>query len=54
MKRLYYLLSLFVLLGSSMAFGQSIIPSDRPNPTQQKMLERGYGMFIHFGINTFC
>lgn len=53
MKRLYYLIFLLILIGSSGTFGQKIVPSERPNPTQQKMVERGYGMFIHFGINTF-
>ena len=52
MKRLYYLIFLLILIGSSGTFGQKIVPSERPNPTQQKMVERGYGMFIHFGINT--
>lgn len=30
-----------------------LIPSTTPNETQQRMIARGYGMFIHFGINTF-
>lgn len=29
------------------------IPSDRPSKAQLKQIERKYGMFIHFGINTF-
>lgn len=28
-------------------------PSLEPNAQQQKMIDRKYGMFIHFGINTF-
>lgn len=32
---------------------QEITPSTTPNATQQAMMERGYGMFIHFGVNTF-
>lgn len=32
---------------------QEIKPSDKPNATQQAMIKRGYGMFIHFGVNTF-
>ncbi|RYY62430.1 MAG: crotonobetainyl-CoA--carnitine CoA-transferase [Chitinophagaceae bacterium] len=32
---------------------QVIQPSTRPNATQQAMITRGYGMFIHFGVNTF-
>lgn len=29
------------------------VPSKKPNEAQLKQIERGYGMFIHFGINTF-
>jgi alpha-L-fucosidase len=29
-------------------------PSGKPNAAQQDMIKRGYGMFIHFGINTFA
>lgn len=32
---------------------QEIVPSDKPNKTQRLQTERGYGMFIHFGMNTF-
>ena len=28
-------------------------PSKSPSEAQQKQIERRYGMFIHFGINTF-
>lgn len=35
------------------AYSQALIPSDRPNQTQQEMMKRGYGMFMHFGVNTF-
>lgn len=28
-------------------------PSTSPNPYQRQQIERRYGMFIHFGINTF-
>lgn len=27
--------------------------SPRPNAGQRQLIERGYGMFIHFGVNTF-
>jgi len=30
-----------------------IHPSERPNQEQAGMIDRRYGMFIHFGINTF-
>lgn len=33
--------------------GQEIVPSRKPNATQRAMQQRGYGMFIHFGVNTF-
>ena len=29
------------------------VPSKQPNKAQQAQMERKYGMFIHFGINTF-
>jgi len=32
---------------------QPIVPSTKPNKAQQLLIERGYGMFIHFGVNTF-
>jgi alpha-L-fucosidase len=33
---------------------QVILPARTANATQTAMLNRGYGMFIHFGINTFA
>lgn len=30
-----------------------LIPSDRPSKVQEALMKRQYGMFIHFGINTF-
>lgn len=32
---------------------QMQMPSTKPNAAQQAMMKRGYGMFVHFGINTF-
>ncbi len=32
---------------------QIIQPATAPNATQKALIKRGYGMFIHFGINTF-
>ncbi|WP_018629033.1 alpha-L-fucosidase [Niabella aurantiaca] len=43
---------LFVLYTAS--FAQTLLPSARPNAAQQALIKRGYGMFIHFGINTFA
>lgn len=44
--------------GGAVAFAQeatsgTITPSTKPNAVQQQMIARKYGMFIHFGINTF-
>jgi len=50
-----YLLFLHVcLLAISPVCAQVITPAKHPNATQRAMLDRGYGMFIHFGINTFA
>jgi len=35
------------------AFNQILQPAVKPNAAQQALINRGYGMFIHFGINTF-
>jgi alpha-L-fucosidase len=34
--------------------GQPVAPAHVPNKTQQLLIERGYGMFIHYGVNTFA
>ena len=34
-------------------FARGVVPSDAPNGAQRLMMERGYGMFVHFGMNTF-
>lgn len=44
---------LLALMAALSLQAQEITPSDRPNKTQQLQAERGYGMFIHFGMNTF-
>lgn len=33
---------------------QNLIPSTQPNLPQKELMNRGYGMFIHFGMNTFA
>ena len=43
----------FVFLAFGLANAQLIAPSAKPNKTQQLLIERGYGMFVHFGVNTF-
>lgn len=41
-------------VGEPADVGDGVIrPGDRPNAVQQRMIDRKYGMFIHFGINTF-
>lgn len=56
MKRL---LSVFILLSGIIAgtFAQQNVflpvPSTSPSKAQLRQIERKYGMFIHFGINTF-
>ncbi|HET9824684.1 MAG TPA: alpha-L-fucosidase [Chitinophagaceae bacterium] len=48
---------LFVVAGNEFCFSQNIakhpIPSTKPSPDQLAQIKRKYGMFIHFGINTF-
>ena len=53
MKKSTVLLLLWVAL-SGYCFGQHLLPGTKPNKTQQKLIERGYGMFMHYGINTFA
>jgi alpha-L-fucosidase len=57
MKKVFALLSviLFAFLLIGQASGQQIlpVPSRQPNDAQLKQIERKYGMFMHFGINTF-
>lgn len=46
---------IFVLFALTVNYAgaQHLLPSTSPNLAQQAMIKRGYGMFIHFGINTF-
>ena len=47
----------FVIVYTLFSFQQDIDslirPSDKPNKYQMEQINRKYGMFIHFGINTF-
>lgn len=52
MKHIGILLG-FLFALSSLGQAQVITPSNHPNETQKRMIQRGYGMFIHFGVNTF-
>ncbi|RPD41330.1 alpha-L-fucosidase [Chitinophaga barathri] len=51
MKQLSGIVVLLFLLTNSYAQQQ---PGAKPNQAQQAMIKRGYGMFIHFGVNTFA
>ncbi len=46
MKTAKQLICLFFALGAA-------VLADTPDPGQKRLIERGYGMFIHFGVNTF-
>jgi alpha-L-fucosidase len=50
-KRLICLLTL--TLAFNYCGAQILLPAVKPNLAQAAMIKRGYGMFIHFGINTF-
>lgn len=52
MVKTYSLLVLLIFIHGILS-AQLITPSYKPNKTQQLLIDRGYGMFIHFGINTF-
>ncbi len=47
-----YMLLLSLLL-PVIVCAQYIQPGTSPNRTQRQLIDRGYGMFIHFGMNTF-
>lgn len=50
------LICLFTILSTTVVKSQKLIlpiPSNAPNKAQQAQINRKYGMFIHFGINTF-
>ena len=42
-----------MVVGALTAVSAEIQPSLAPDETQRQLQERGYGMFIHFGMNTF-
>jgi alpha-L-fucosidase len=48
------LLSFLILFLGNQLFAQLQLPAATPNKAQQALIKRGYGMFIHFGINTFA
>lgn len=49
-----FIVFIFIMsLAFPSARAQRIRPAETPNETQRQLQERGYGMFIHFGMNTF-
>jgi len=57
MSHQIFILAFLFLLGGEFGFGQKVFkepkPSNKPSMYQLAQIERKYGMFIHFGINTF-
>ena len=51
--RFFNLFILFICFLVQSVSGQLLVPSVKPNETQQLQIGRGYGMFMHFGVNTF-
>ena len=51
MKAHKFIFFFTLLFATVCTYAQEITPSDTPNETQKAMLKRGYGMFIHFGVN---
>lgn len=55
LKRYKHFLYTFVfVLYSINSQAQILQPATTPNTAQKELIQRGYGMFIHFGINTFA
>lgn len=52
--RTYILVAILGLFFHLYVNGQEQLPSNQPSKAQQLMIKRGYGMFIHFGVNTFA
>lgn len=50
--RIIFHITFFAICISSKIFAQNN-PYQKPNKVQRSQIKRGYGMFIHFGINTF-
>lgn len=53
MIRILMFSAVFIYFAFQFANAQIITPSTKPNKTQELLIKRGYGMFIHFGVNTF-
>ena len=52
MKKILIAVLLFISV-SNFCKAQTQLPGTQPNLAQAAMIKRGYGMFMHFGINTF-
>ena len=51
--RFFQLFIVLLFLSVEPVLGQELTPSDKPDKTQELQIMRGYGMFMHFGMNTF-
>lgn len=52
MRKISRIICLLCLL-SAKGLAQTQQPANQPSAAQAAMIQRGYGMFIHFGVNTF-
>ena len=53
MKTLKFILPAILTFATASMHADMLVPSHKENNCQKEMRERGYGMFIHFGMNTF-
>ncbi|WET67131.1 hypothetical protein [Sphingobacterium sp.] len=47
----YTLWALSVVMGCFSSTAQELLSATKPSKAQQLMIKRGYGMFVHFGVN---
>jgi len=52
MNKTLFFLALYLSL-VTLGHAQVQQAGNKPNQTQKEMIKRGYGMFMHFGVNTF-
>ncbi|MGE8242377.1 MAG: alpha-L-fucosidase, partial [Sphingobacterium sp.] len=50
-KTIFFIALCFGL--ATLSHAQVQQPGSKPNQAQKEMIKRGYGMFMHFGVNTF-
>lgn len=53
MKTLKFILPAILTFATASMHADILVPSHKENNCQKEMRERGYGMFVHFGMNTF-